>query len=61
MMSNEFDEIIAEVSQEAREVTVQARSLIESVYPAVVEVPWPKQRVIQDPGTPISSIFRTRA
>jgi hypothetical protein len=45
-MSNGFDEIVAEVSPEARQLAVQARALIESVYPAIVEVPWPKQRVI---------------
>lgn len=38
-MSNGFDQIVAGVSP-------QARGLIESVYPAVVEVPWPKQKVI---------------
>jgi hypothetical protein len=45
-MTNGFDEIIAGVSPQARELALQARALIQAVYPAVVEVPWPKQRVI---------------
>ena len=45
-MSNGFDEILAGVSPHARELARQARALIQKVYPAVVEVPWPKQRVI---------------
>jgi hypothetical protein len=45
-MTNGFDEIVSGVSPKARELALQARALIESVYPAVVEVPWPKQRVI---------------
>jgi hypothetical protein len=45
-MSNGFDEIVSKVSPHARQLAEQARSLIRAVYPAVVEVPWPKQRVI---------------
>lgn len=45
-MSNGFDEIAAGVSPHAADLARQARDLIRSVYPAVVEVPWPKQRVI---------------
>lgn len=45
-MDNGFEEIVAGVSPQARELARQARTLIQSVYPAVVEVPWPKQRVI---------------
>ena len=45
-MSNGFDEIVAGVSPHARQLAEGARALIRSVYPAVVEVPWPKQRVI---------------
>ena len=45
-MTNGFDEIVAGVSPQARELALQARVLIHAVYPAVVEVPWPKQRVI---------------
>lgn len=45
-MSNGFDEIVSKVSPQARELAEHARALIQAVYPAVVEVPWPKQRVI---------------
>ena len=45
-MTNGFDEILASVSPQARKLALQARALIQAVYPAVVEVPWPKQRVI---------------
>lgn len=45
-MTNGFDEIVAGVSPHARELARQARALIKVVYPAVVEVPWPNQRVI---------------
>lgn len=45
-MSNGFDEIVSGVSSQARQLAEQARALIQTVYPAVVEVPWPKQRVI---------------
>ena len=45
-MSNGFDEIVSRVSPHARQLAEQARALIQSVYPGVVEVPWPKQRVI---------------
>jgi hypothetical protein len=41
-----FDVIIAGVSARARDLALRARALICEVYPAVVEVPWPKQRVI---------------
>jgi hypothetical protein len=45
-MSNGFDEIVSKVSPHARQLAERARSLIRAVYPAVMEVPWPKQRVI---------------
>jgi hypothetical protein len=45
-MSNGFDEIVSKASPKARELAQKARELIRSVYPAVVEVPWPKQNVI---------------
>lgn len=41
-----FDVITAGVSAHARDLALRARALICEVYPAVVEVPWPKQRVI---------------
>ena len=45
-MSNGFDEIVSGVSPHAHQLAEAARALIRDVYPAVVEVPWPKQRVI---------------
>jgi hypothetical protein len=45
-MSNGFDEIVSGVSPHARQLAEAARALIRDVYPAIVEVPWPKQRVI---------------
>jgi hypothetical protein len=45
-MSNGFDEIVSSVSPHARQLAEAARDLIREVYPAIVEVPWPKQRVI---------------
>lgn len=45
-MSNGFEEIVSGVSSHARQLAERARELIRDVYPAVVEVPWPKQRVI---------------
>ena len=45
-MTNGFDEIVSKVSPHARQLAERARMLIQDVYPAVVEVPWPKQRVI---------------
>lgn len=45
-MSNGFDEIVSSVSPHARQLAKAARDLIREVYPAIVEVPWPKQRVI---------------
>jgi hypothetical protein len=45
-MSNGFEEILDAANPPARELAREARSLIQSVYPAVVEVPWPKQRMI---------------
>jgi hypothetical protein len=45
-MGNGFEEILETASPPVRELARQARNLIESVYPGVVEVPWPRQRVI---------------
>lgn len=45
-MSDGFEEIVSGVSPHARKLAEKARELIRSVYPLVVEVPWPKQRVI---------------
>lgn len=45
-MGNGFDEIVSQASPQVRQLAEKARSLIQKVYPAVVEVPWPKQRII---------------
>lgn len=45
-MNNGFEEILASANPHARELARGARTLIEEVYPRVIEVPWPKQRVI---------------
>jgi len=45
-MTSGFDEIVDSVSLQARVLAETARDLIRSVFPAVVEVPWPRQRVI---------------
>ena len=41
-----FDEAIAESSALVQEIARRLRQLIVDVYPDVVEVPWPKQRII---------------
>ena len=41
-----FDEAIAGASDEVQELARQLRVLIASVYPEVVEVPWPTQQII---------------
>lgn len=46
MMSNGFEEIVLGVSPHARQLAEQARELIRDIYPAVVEVPCPKQKII---------------
>ena len=45
-MSDGFDAIMAEASPDVRDLVRHTRALIRDVYPNVVEVPWPKQRVI---------------
>jgi hypothetical protein len=45
-MDNGFIKIVSGVSPHARQLAEQARALIQTVYPGVVEIPWPKQRVI---------------
>jgi len=45
-MSDGFDEILAGVDPHIAELARRARTLIRDVYPAVVEVPWPKQRAV---------------
>jgi hypothetical protein len=45
-MSDGFDEIVATCSPEIRDLALQTRALIREVMPDVVQVPWPKQRII---------------
>lgn len=45
-MSDGFDAIIAESTPAVRNLAMRTRALIREVFPAVVEVPWPRQRVI---------------
>ncbi len=45
-MSDGFDEILATSEPRARDLATQTRALIRDVMPGVVEVPWPRQRVI---------------
>ncbi|HSH79158.1 MAG TPA: DUF1801 domain-containing protein [Herpetosiphonaceae bacterium] len=45
-MSDGFDEIMVDVDPHIAELALRTRTLIRDVYPVVVEVPWPKQRVI---------------
>ena len=39
-------EISARFDPRVRDLAVRARTLIEDVYPGVVEVPWPRQNVV---------------
>jgi len=41
-----FEQIVEAADPKARQIARALRSLIGDVYPAVVEVPWPRQRVI---------------
>ena len=45
-MSEGFDAIMAESSPAVRDLATRTRALIREVFPAVVEVPWPRQRVV---------------
>jgi hypothetical protein len=45
-MSNGFEEIIAEASPQVEALARGTKALIQNVMPDVVEVPWPKQRII---------------
>ena len=44
-MSDEFEEIVGESSAHVRDLAIGSLALIREVFPAVVEVPWPRQRV----------------
>ncbi len=45
-MSGTFDEIVEQASPHVRALATQARGLIQDIMPAVVEVAWPRQRII---------------
>jgi hypothetical protein len=45
-MSNRFEEIIAEASPRVEALARGTKALIQNVMPDVVEVPWPKQKII---------------
>ena len=45
-MSDGFDAIMVDASPEVRDLARRTRTLIRDIYPDIVEVPWPKQRVI---------------
>jgi hypothetical protein len=45
-MSNEFEEIIGEASPKVKELAIRAKALIKEVMPEVVEVGWPRQRIV---------------
>jgi hypothetical protein len=41
-----FDDALADTSDHVQEIARRLRELIVDVYPDVVEVPWPKQRIV---------------
>jgi len=45
-MSDGFDAILSAFSPTVQDLATRTRELIRDVYPNIVEVPWPKQRVI---------------
>ena len=45
-MGNGFEEIMSQASTEAAAMARQTKALIQDIMPDVVEVPWPKQRII---------------
>lgn len=45
-MSDGFEAIMAGASPKVRDLATRTRALIRAVLPAVVEVPWPRQRVV---------------
>jgi hypothetical protein len=45
-MANGFEEIVSSASPPVRRLAEEARESIRSIYPNVVEVPWPKQGII---------------
>ncbi len=45
-MTDGFDAIMSEFSPTVQDLAKRTRAFIQDVLPTVVEVPWPKQRVI---------------
>lgn len=45
-MSDGFNEILEGCTPEVRDLAIRTRALIQDVMPNVVEVPWPRQRVV---------------
>ena len=45
-MSNGFEEILATASPDVATLATQVKALLQDVMPEIVEVPWPKQRII---------------
>ena len=41
-----FEQVLSGSSNQVKEIAGRLRALIIDVYPEVVEVPWPKQRII---------------
>ena len=41
-----FDQALSESSDQVKEIAQRLKKLIVDIYPDVVEVPWPKQRII---------------
>lgn len=41
-----FDDALSGSSAQVKDIARRLRELIMEVYPGVVEVPWPKQRII---------------
>lgn len=45
-MSDGFEDVLAGASPHVRELTARTRALIVDALPDVVEVPWPRQKVV---------------
>ena len=45
-MSDGFEEILSTAGPQVRTLARRTRLLIQEILPEVVEVPWPKQKII---------------
>ena len=45
-MNDGFDDILAASNPHVQDLTTRTRALIKDVMPDVVEVPWPRQKVV---------------